>query len=374
MKQLLTPARLYSRTRREAGIALILVACCLMLLIGFAALAVDGSHIFKIRTHCQSTADSAALAAASMLPDLAAARSAAIAYGAKNMDPSLHGRVIGADDVEFGTWDFDTRTFTVATHALETNAVRVTAHRSTANNNALKLSLGQALGFTSTDVTTKAVAAFLTLEPWDILLTQDVTLSFIEELDYAKQADQNLLDCMAAQSPAETMFGIVTFTGWGKQWAPLQPLAANHATLQLKINNIQACGHGGMPVCSGTDIAAGLERAVGMLNASPYASDHKQAIVLVSDGRPEANLAGSHPTFTQSELETLATQWADTAWSNDIHIFVVYFDGTGSTTAKDFVKSLIRGEGIFLSTPDATELPELLSGICGKLIDLRLVD
>lgn len=367
-----TPRRL--RDRRQAGAVFLFVAFSIVMLIGFGALVIDGANIYAYRSECQTTADAAALAAASRLPDLNAARSEAISYGAKNMATSLNGTAIDSNDVEFGRWNFDTKTFTLTNLPSQVNAVRVSARRAASNGNALPLTLGRTFGFTSTDISVTAVAAFSMQEPWDIALTQDVTGSFVEELEYAKEADQNLLDCMASQSPAETMFGIVVHTGWGKKWASLKQLATNYSSLQTSINNIKSCGQTGMPVCSGTDIAAGLEKAIEMLDASPSGPDNKQAIVLVSDGQPEPSSAGSHPSSSQTQLKNLAKAQADSAWSKGYHIFIVYFDNDGNTTAKDFVKSLIRGEGVFLSTPDPEELPDLLSSICGNLVNLRLVN
>src|SRR5262249_9140702 len=83
----------------EAGMVLVLVAVFVVLLMGFMALVVDGGHAFETQTRCQSTADAAALAAAGKLPDQTGAKSTALSYATKNMDPALHGAVVGSSDV-----------------------------------------------------------------------------------------------------------------------------------------------------------------------------------------------------------------------------------------------------------------------------------
>ena len=360
--------------RRERGAVLIIVAIMLILLFAFGALAVDGSHAWQVSSQCQATSDSAALAAARMLPDQAAAKREAISYGQKNMAPAVHGNVITAGDVEFGAWNFTTRVFTPTTAMTAVNAVRVKAGRSAANSNALPLTVAKAIGFGSTDVSAHSIAAFTSGKPWNLVLLQDVTNSFTAELAQAKQADHNLLDCFASNAPASSLFGIVTFTGWSKVMNGLVPIGTGYSALNTAVNGIKSCGSTGAPVCSGTDIAAGLEAAVNTLLASPPAEGVSQAIVLVSDGQPEPDKNGSHPTSTATQLRTLATQWADKADVAKISLFVVYYDGDKNPSAKSFMQTLVRGNGVFLSTPDPTKIPSLLTTICSKLASLKLVD
>jgi hypothetical protein len=54
-----------------------------------------------------------------------------------------------------------------------------------------------------------------------------------------------------------------------------------------------------MPPCSGTDIAAGLEEGIKIFNDPNYKTKPSaaKAIVLVSDGEPNANSNGSHPNL-----------------------------------------------------------------------------
>jgi Mg-chelatase subunit ChlD len=140
------------------------------------------------------------------------------------------------------------------------------------------------------------------------------------------------------------------------------------------VNNIKSCGSTGAPVCSGTDIGAGLEGAVNVALNSSSGAGVAKAIVMVTDGQPEPSPNGSHPGYTVTQMKALATQWADNADAAGISVFVVFYDGDNNAQAKAFLETLVRGDGIFLSTPDPTKLADLLGGICGKLITLQLVD
>ena len=360
-------------SRKERGVALILVAILVVLLFGMAALAVDGSHIYEIRTQVQATVDAAALAAAKQLPDQTAARAAAIDAATKNMDPSVHGTVVQPGDVEFGKWDFNTKTFVVTGSSSSINSVRVTVSRTVANNNPINLTIAKSMGFTTADVSRKAVAAYSASKPWDIAVLEDVTGSFVQELPQAKIADQNLLDCFATSAAPTSLFGVVEFTGWSKVLSTMKPIGTSYNSLKSAITGINSCNTSGAPVCSGTDIAAGLQATVNMVAASSSGVGVSKAIVLVSDGQPEPNANGSHPGFSAAQLKTLATTWANNANAAGISLFVVYYDGDNDPVAKAFMQTLIRGEGVFLSTPDPTKIPDLLNTVCGKLIKLHLV-
>ena len=59
----------FSRPTDQEGIAVIMVALTLFLMIGFAALAVDLSHLFVAKNELQNAADAGALAGARLLYD-----------------------------------------------------------------------------------------------------------------------------------------------------------------------------------------------------------------------------------------------------------------------------------------------------------------
>jgi Flp pilus assembly protein TadG len=368
-----TPPTCRADRRSQSGMALVLIAIFAVLLIGFVALVVDGGHAWEMRARCQATADAAALAAAQKLPDQAAARTAALAIAGQNMNSADHGTVLASSDVEFGSWDFTTSVFTVTNVASSINAVRVTARRAIANSNPMPLSFAQLFGYSTLDLKSTVIAAAPTAKTWDLMLLQDVTSSFSSELTQARTADHQLLDCFNAMAPAASLFGVETFTGWSNLVTPLSPIGTSYALLNTGVSNIKVCGSSGAPVCSGTDISAGLQLATNLLAAVVAPSGTSKAIVLVSDGQPEPSSKGSHPTATVAQLKTFATQWADNANAAGISIFVVFYNATNDAPSATFMQSLVRGQGIYLSTPDPTQIPVLLNVICGKLGKPQLV-
>jgi Flp pilus assembly protein TadG len=360
--------------RREAGVGVVIIALFLVILMGFVALVVDGGHASETQARCQAASDAAALAAAGKLPDQAAAKAAALSYAAKNMDPAAHGTVVASNDVVFGAWSFASKSFTPTTDVATVNAVRVIARRADVNSNPLPVSFGQVFGYSKLDVTSQSIAAAAGGKPWDLVLVQDVTSSFSGELSKAVTADKQLLDCFHAMAPSTSLFGLVSFTGWSTVLATPTLMGLGYATLKTAVGNIKSCGSAGSPICSGTDISAGLQAATNLLAPIVAPADTGKAIILVTDGQPEPSNKGSHPAATAAQLKTYATQWADNANAAGISLFVVFYNESHDATAESFLKSLIRGQGLYLSTPDPNQIPALLAIICGKLGKPQLVN
>jgi nitric oxide reductase activation protein len=129
-----------------------------------------------------------------------------------------------------------------------------------------------------------------------------------------------------------------------------------------------------MPACSGTDIAAGIEDGIRVFNdpANPSRSPGGRVIVLVSDGEPNADSKGSHPTLNNTQLLTLAQQRADDAWADGIHLYVVFFNQSNDAAAAAKLRTLARGKGDFVQVTDAALLPAALRNVT-KRLPLRLV-
>ncbi len=373
------------RDRRGAVAAL--MALMLVMLLGMGALTIDMGFLWVLKNRLQATADAAALAGASQLPNEAVVtavpsceagvdapstvQAAALDYACKNMPSAAHGMVLVADDVVLGNWDVDTRTFTAAGAPI--NALQVTTRRSTANGNEVPLFFAGVLGINGADVVAEATAMF-DRERWDVVIVQDVTSSFRDELDEAREADQALLDCVNNEASGESLFGLVVFTGLATVLEPLQPMDSGYDNLSAAISSIDSCGRGAMPECSGTHIGSGMDEAINQYNNSPAGPEINRAMIIVSDGKPNAN-KNPDPGLSNEDLENLAIASADTAWADGTHVFVVFYDGDNDDVAADFLASLVRGEGIFLRTPDPADLPGLLLQVCaqGMAPPLRLV-
>jgi hypothetical protein len=156
------PASRSAFARDERGGILPLVGLCLMVILGFAALGIDLSHQSALRAQLAATADAAALAAASELPNEARARDRALEYAAANMPPQAHGSVLVEDDIVFGTWLTDTRAFVAGGPMVD--AVQVTVRRSELNGNAAPTFFMRIFGRDHIDLAAEAVAGVVLLE------------------------------------------------------------------------------------------------------------------------------------------------------------------------------------------------------------------
>ncbi len=182
--------------RDSDGVVVVMLVAMLPALVAFAALAIDMSYAYWLRTQLQHAASAAALAGVQgivdgdpdngMAPDGVADndayRVAAIRYAYKNMTENRFGRVISSScgiydsaadtvggsaecaDIKVGNWNPDAEVFTawddagfeLATMSLD--AVRVWTRKAQSNGNPFDLFFGPALGFTETDISTVAVA------------------------------------------------------------------------------------------------------------------------------------------------------------------------------------------------------------------------
>lgn len=138
----------------DKGAMLPLMAALVLMTTAGAALAVDLTRAYSMRAHLQVTADSAALAAAIKLPDIDAAREAAIFYTKKNL-PSFPD-ILRNEDFEFGHWNNISRT--VENDGAVPSAVRLTLRLNEERGNGLKTVFAGVLGEGVVDVGASAVA------------------------------------------------------------------------------------------------------------------------------------------------------------------------------------------------------------------------
>jgi hypothetical protein len=132
----------------------------MIVLMFIGGIVVDSGYVFSGRTDLQAAVDSAALAALPFLldHDYDGATNEAVAYAAANSALGTPVVLNGATDVEFGTWDWDTRTFVLG--GTEPNAVRVTARRTTGSpGGPLPLFFGRFLGQDEAGVSATAIGA-----------------------------------------------------------------------------------------------------------------------------------------------------------------------------------------------------------------------
>jgi hypothetical protein len=152
----------------ERGTVIVFVTIALTALIGLAAWSTETGRVWQTKSQLQVAADSSALAGAGNLfsadfltVDEAAARTAAITYGAQHRAADVNNLTIAAADVEVGSWTMATETFTALpgnTDPDVVRAVRVAARRDDTANGEMNTILGRAMGVDSIAVNTDAIA------------------------------------------------------------------------------------------------------------------------------------------------------------------------------------------------------------------------
>jgi len=363
--------------RDERGIAFVYMTACIPVFIGFAALAVQGSYAISQRNMLQITAEAAALAATAKLPNPSVAISAAQTYAAKNMPSASYGTVLASGDVIIGQWNEGCAAGGQACFvagAQPYNAVKVTTRRSAANGNRLASFVSN---FASFDVSATAIATFGygagsgSQATWNAIIVEDISESFATQLKNARAADQALLDCMHQNAAAGSELGISLFTGVSPS-PPYQtriPVSdtADYNTLKNKISGINQCGSNGMPACSGSNAAAGMNSAISQFcpthpcaSAGPAGS--REALVVVTDGIPDC---GSTKGCSNTTLLNNATTAANTAAADGMDVYTIYYGSSSSDAA--WLATLIRGNGLALQTPTAAQLPILMQQICSQM-------
>jgi hypothetical protein len=340
-------------------------------MIGFAGLAVDMSYFYAVRNQMQTSADSAALAGAIRMSNVADMKMEAKKYAQMNIVDD--DQILADGDIQRGTWDFASKTFTVG--GANANAVRVTTRMAQANGNAAGTFFAGVLGFDNVDISTSAVAAYSTDDEWDVLVVQDVTGSFSAEIGDARDANHVLLDCLQQRTSGDSLVGMVTFTGVATDYAPFDTMDMGYDSFSTAIDALNSCGNAGMPPCSGTHVGAGMERALELFTevdaADPDRKDGSvRAMVILGDGSPNAK--GPNAGLTNQDLINHANAMADNAENNDISIYTVFYDENNDDAGAAFFEGLVRGEGSALRTPDSADLPELFASLCAQL-PLRLV-
>lgn len=151
----------------ERGTILPVLAALMLAVTAGGALAVDAAKAYAAKADLQGAADSAALAAAIMLPDLDAARKAAAWVVGKNLPD--HPDLLRLDDFEFGYWHAASRSIVGDEGAA--NAVRVTLQRIASRSNAIDTVFAGIFGKEGVDVAVRSaagkrgVACLIALDP-----------------------------------------------------------------------------------------------------------------------------------------------------------------------------------------------------------------
>jgi hypothetical protein len=298
--------------RDDRGAAMIALTIYFPFFVGITTLAVDMSYVLWMRSHLQAAAEAAALAATYKLPDnspctipdgsapdpsiqYTGSCDLAKVYANKNLPLARFGTVLRAADVVVGKWTDGCAAggdncfepgpapggscinHSFSSGVANCNAVKVTTRLAAANNNSLSLTLAQAVGFASFDVSASAIAVF-GLGPngaaptWNVVIVQDITRSLAQsELTKMKEANRLLLDCMHQYAAPGSKMGITLFAGCSGPNCLANPTiptyqipvdvsayGQDYATVRDKIGNPPTNENAGIKLCNNSGETPGM--------------------------------------------------------------------------------------------------------------------
>lgn len=389
-------ARVAHRGRRQCGSRrgnyAVLFGVSLTAMLGVGALAVDTAMLSYAELQSQAIADAGAHAALVQLREngqVDDAREFATQIVNQNQLMGESAQV-EEEDIVFGTWNYDDRSFDADGEWV--NSVQVTIRKTEGSpNGPVATTLMKLFGvqYNEIESTSPSTGA---LRFREIVVVQDVTGSFSDEIQLAKEADLTLLDYLADNPQPGDRIGMVTFVGAAEAWTPLTYIEDDYDGVYAQwetldwcdrsyypwyyygppyyhsVPQMMGCNTGSDPSTpyndSGTNQGAGLNAAIDMLFDSDTDEHALKTIILVSDGRPQC-IPSDASCDTAVALEGLDA--ADYAASSNVSIYSVSFNDTYNADQSAYMESLTRGYGFFRETPNADELPAILEDIAASI-------
>lgn len=384
----------------------------IVLLLIFAALAIDLTYVRTTQFELRNAADAAAHAS---LVELRRSgnEAAATSLGREVAEMNVAGGEpvsIEADAFTYGEWDYADGSF--VENSVFTNAVRVQADRNDGEvDGPINLLMGPLFGHTDVGARATAIGAFRSR---DVMVTLDVTGSFIEEMNEANKAVTAFLDTMYARRLPNDRIGLNTFTGGSTMVTTLREVDTNYTAIRgvwrgdgksnvssskasgltncnptrcqvgrtfcgsmygqiLKGSWMQSCSSIGDDGVAGyTSQGPGMRKAREHLVANDTYGNTK-VIVLISDGRPTCPGTNSENNACAKARAAYAVSQATTAANAHINIFTVSMNSANSPAQEVFMASLVRGYGKAYDTATATDLDEILTEIA-QSIPIALVE
>jgi len=372
---------------RRKGFAYAMVMVALTALLGMLALSADLGALCIAKQQLQNAADAAALAAAAQLrhgQDDGAIVSEAVAVARSN--PVLgQPLTLNSADVVIGYYD-DQGTWIEGWPHTGLPLVRVTARRTSESaDGPIEMSFARMFGVETVDLELSATAGvtggLIGRDPVEIVIAQDSSGSFTDELEQAKAADNDLVGIVEDASITGDTFGVNCFRGDVDRRLNLTSVEDDVETVHSAIDGI----YWGFDLPTGTHTARGIEDATDMLvNQGAEGTEH--VIVLVSDGMPFGYAEykwqydpelGWRRVIIRTEDEVTADRRqaaidaADAAAAHGIVIHTVTFVqeppanynyGVAGADA-DFNASLVRNGGFAFHTPDTEDLRTILQTV-----------
>ncbi len=394
------------RSRRRHGAVLVFIAICLVVLFGFAALAIDLSYHRTLQLQAQNAADSAAYAGMIALRE-SDDETEAYAVAIEMLSRHTVGGTVPNADIEIGEWDFDNNSFSDGPNP---NAVQVAVKRDNLDASGGPIGFfGPALGYTLPQVTADATSA---IQPRDILFIMDQSTSMAGTMGYAVEGLVAALDVVVESDPnGLDQVGLIGFSEGGTVLTPLQSAVDNYSTLRPDWSDeVCICGidwsdysarrypldfeyptnhhplspgdyaYGGpthvdlaipccYPYCSVSDWSnyggwtntdAAMESAYNHMATFGRGTSYK-LIVFLGDGRPNCSPLRQDAGACTSDSEVISNThtWLDLAEANNIRVTTMFFNASGSDAYGEAIfESYVRGGKAF-ATSDKDELKAL---------------
>ncbi len=373
MRPTRTPMPRRSPRDRNRGSHVVTAVLSMGVILGAAALAIDVPFLRGAAIEAQYAADAGAHAALVELKRGARPRDAEATGKALAMSLRVGAGQVSADDVEIdlGAWDYEDQAFSEGGDFINAARVRVQVTRT--------LLLAPIFGsaFTVGAPRGESVAAFRNRE---IIVVQDVTGSFKEEIDLAREADLTLLDALDDYGLPADRVAMITFTGDAQLYTPLQNVDTHHGEIRAAWSLLDWCqktpaeaGAGYdpsrehmMPCAAGgdgTNQGAGIDLALQTF-LDEGDRDALWVILLLSDGK--AQCIPSKP-FCDAGRFALGRASVARAAEHSVHIYTVSYNERYDPVQTGYLEDLTAGMGRFYETPDAAELPAILDRIARNI-------
>jgi Mg-chelatase subunit ChlD len=335
----------------------------MVVLLSCVALAVDVGYLYVTRAQLQNAADAGALAAMQAIragQTRTEAQDEATAAAQANEAAGAKIKLDSTADIVFGSYDFAQRRFEPGGYFADATAAMVIARRTDGSPaGPVPLFFANVFGRKAADVSASGVAM---VGKREIVILQDCSRSFTEEIGDAKAADWALVQAMAQQNLAGDRVGLVTFVDTAKRWLDLSRIPDSMQLIHDTIGKVAATKVVGL----GTNMVPGFDTARAIFDDTG-SDDAAKVIVLISDGMPEP-----------SSRRQPAIDAANRCWQDGISIFTVTMDrdaqtnyGLSGADAK-FNAGLVRGFGRAYSTPNSKDLTAILVTIANQM-PVRLV-
>lgn len=372
---------------RKRGAVSGLVVVAMAALLGLVALTVDVGTLYVAKQQLQNGADAGALAAVGRIrwgvdEDAARVQAQQIAANNNVLGESL---VLDDGDVVYGRIDDATGEFTAGYTAYqELPVVQVTARRTQGSaGGPVPLAFARIFGIESVDVSATAIGALSSGQharsAVEIVVAQDVSGSFRQELNDAKAADNCLVDIVHDAPIAGDSMAVVRFRGEVVRELGLSGggIPGDTDTVHATIDAIQW----GWELASGTHTGAGFAEALDIFEEQGCA-DSQQVIVLVSDGmcfgygewrwdEDTEDWVYYSEDHVTAERRQYAIDMADEAEARGIVIHTVTFVQDPPDNYEygevgddaEFNAALCRNGGLAFNTPDPDELAGILKAV-----------